>query len=96
MKGTHILGLVTAILWALILLMGLGGIDGVRSQHAPGFPSADQVHYYVYFPAALLALVVATWTFAAYWRPFKAPAVVLIALALLALPGYLFFYTGGL
>jgi hypothetical protein len=95
MKGTHILGLVTAILWALVLLMGLGGIDGVRSQHVPGFPSAGQMRYYVYFPAALLTLVIAAWTFAAHWRQFKTPAITLIALALLALPGYLFFYTGG-
>lgn len=76
--------------------MGLGGIDGVRLQHVPGFPSSGQMRYYVYFPAALLALVIAAWTLAAHWRSFKAPAVVLITLALLALPGYLFFYTGGM
>jgi len=96
MKGTYILGLVTAILWALVLLMGLGGMASVRSQHVPGFPSAGQMIYYVYLPAASLALVIAAWVFAAHWRQLKMPAVALIALALLTLPGYLFFYTGGM
>ena len=96
MKGTHILGLVTTTLWALILLMGLGGTHGVRSQNVPGFPSPDQMRYYLYLPAALLALVVAAWAFAAHWRPFKGPAIVLITMVLLAVPGYLFFYTGGM
>lgn len=96
MKGTHILGLVTATIWALILLMGLGAIDGVRSQHVPGFPSAGQLRYYVYFPATLLALVIALWAVAAYRRQLKVPAITLLWLALLALPGYLFFYTGGM
>jgi hypothetical protein len=96
MKGTHILGLVTATLWALLLIMGLGGIDSIRSQHVPGFPSTGQLRYYVYFPAASLALVIAAWVLAAHWRQFKVPAVILIALALVALPGYLFFYTGGM
>jgi len=96
MKGTHLLGLITAILWAFVLVMGLGGIDGVRSQHVPGYPSAGQMRYYVYFPAAVLALVIATWAFASHRRQFKPPVIALIALALLALPGYLFFYTGGM
>jgi hypothetical protein len=54
------------------------------------------MRYYLYLPAALLALVVATWAFAAHWRPFKGPAIVLITMVLLAVPGYLFFYTGGM
>jgi hypothetical protein len=95
MKGTGILAFVTATLWALILLMGFGGIDSVRSQHVPGYPSAGQIHYYVYFPAALLALIIFAWALAARWRRLKALALALILLALLALPCYLFFYTGG-
>lgn len=96
MKGTHTLSVITATLWALILLMGFGGIDSVRSQHVPGFSSAGQIRYYVYFPATLFALVIALWALAARFRQFKAPAVALIALALLVLPGYLLFYTGGM
>jgi len=96
MKGTHILALITATLWALILVMGFSGIESVRSQHVPGFPSAGQIRYYVYFPAALFALVIVMWALAARWRQLKAPALALVALALLVLPGYLVFYTGGM
>jgi hypothetical protein len=95
MKGTHILGLITVSLWIFFLLVGLGLIDSVRSQHVPGYPSAGQIRYYIHFPAAVLALVIATWVLAAHWRPFRGPAVLLITLSLLALPGFLLFYTGG-
>ncbi|MBB5358055.1 4-amino-4-deoxy-L-arabinose transferase-like glycosyltransferase [Rhodanobacter sp. ANJX3] len=95
MKGTSILAFVTATLWALILLMGFGGIDTVRSQHVPGYPSVGQIHYYVYVPATLLALVIFTWALAARWQRFKILALAIILLALLFFPGYLFFYTGG-
>jgi len=95
MKGTSILAFVTATLWALILFMGFGGVDSVQSQHVPGYPSAGQIHYYVYVPAALLALVIFSWASAARWRRLKIFALPTILLALLFLPGYLFFYTGG-
>ncbi|HEY5849210.1 MAG TPA: hypothetical protein VIT62_00365 [Lysobacter sp.] len=95
MKGTHILALITTTLWAIVLLMGFGLIDGVRSQHVSGFPSEGQMRYYVYFPAALLVLVITSWALATR-RHLKAPAVALIALALLILPGYFLFYTGGI
>ena len=96
MKGTHIFALVATVLWALVLLSGLGVIDSVQSQHVPGYPSAGQVRYYVYYPATLLALLVVGWVGASYRRQFKVPAIALITLALLGLPLYLFFYTGGM
>ena len=96
MKGTHILALAATTLWALVLLMGLGGVDSVRSQHVLGYPAAGQIRFYVYFPATVLALVVATWALSIYRRQFKALAATVIALTLLLLPGYLFFYTGGM
>ena len=96
MKSSKILAFLVTTLWAVILLMGFGSINAVRSQHAPGFPSAGQIHYYVYVPAIMLALVVALWVVAARYPSIRIPAVFLIVLALLALPGYLFFYTGGM
>jgi hypothetical protein len=96
MKSSKILAFLVTTAWTVVLLMGFGSINAVRSQHAPGFPSAGQVHYYVYVPAAMLALVVALWSVAARYPPIRIPAVFSISLALLALPGYLFFYTGGM
>jgi len=96
MKGTHILALFAMTLWALVLLMGLGGIDGVRAEHVLGYPSAGQIGYYVYFPATVLALVVSAWMLSIYRRQLKAFAATVIMLTLLLLPGYLFFYTGGI
>ena len=93
MKGTHILALIATTLWALVLIMGLGGIDSVRSQHALGYPSAGQMRFYVYLPATVLVVVVAAWALSIYRRTL---AAVLITLSLLVLPGYLFFYTGGI
>lgn len=95
MKGTHILGLTAAVLWALMLIMGAGGLDSVRSQHVPDFPSAGQIRFYIDLPAFVLAAIVAAWAAAVRWRWLIAPAVALITLALLALPVYLFFYMGG-
>jgi hypothetical protein len=96
MKGTHILALTTAILWAIVLLMGFGGIDSVQSQHAPGFPSAGQMRYYIYAPALILGLTIAAWILATRWPKFKALSIALITFALIALPADLFFYTGGM
>ena len=96
MKSSKILAFLVTTLWALILLMGFGGINSVRQQHAPGFPSAGQIHFYIHIPAIMLALVVALWVLAARYPSIRIPAVFLIVLALLALPGYLLFYTGGI
>jgi O-antigen ligase len=96
MKGTHVLSLITAILWALLILTGIRGIDSVRSQHISGWPSPGQVHYYVYIPAIMLTLIVSAWALAVRWQRVKVFAVTLIVLALLALPVYLLAYTGGI
>jgi hypothetical protein len=96
MKGTHILGLVTATLWAIALLMGFNSIDLMRSQHISGWPSAGNIHYFIYIPTALLALVVSAWVLAVRWRRIKVPAVIFILLALLVLPVYLLAYSGGI
>jgi hypothetical protein len=96
MKGTHILALVVTTLWAIALLKGFDSIDLMRSQQIPGWPSAGNIRYFVYVPAALLALVVSAWALAVRWRLIKVPAVIFILLALLVLPVYLLAYTGGI
>jgi hypothetical protein len=45
---------VTALLWALWAALGYHLTDGVVQQHAPGYPSPGQWHYYVYFPLAMV------------------------------------------
>jgi hypothetical protein len=95
MKGTHIVALIATILWVIVLLMGFGGIESVRSQRVPGYPSLGQMRYYIYFPTVVLALIVAAWAVAVRYRPIKMPALFVILAALLCLPCYLFYYTGG-
>jgi hypothetical protein len=95
MKSTHTLALVAAIVWSVVLAIGLSGIDGVRAQHIPGFPSAGQVRYYVFMPATSVALVAVTWVLAVRWRKLKLLANALLVFTLLAFPFYFFHFTGG-
>jgi hypothetical protein len=95
MKGTHLLSLITASLWALLILIGIKGVETVRSQHIPGWPSPGQVHYYVYIPAVMFTLIAAAWSLTVRWQRVKLFAVTAIVLALLVLPVYLLAYTGG-
>ena len=53
MKGTHILSLIAASLWALLILTGIQGVNAVRSQQVPGWPPPGKIHYYVYIPAIM-------------------------------------------
>jgi hypothetical protein len=96
MRGTHIIALIAATLWVFALYAGLNGLDLVRAQHIPGWPSAGQIRYYVYIPAALLLLMVSAWGIAVLWRSIKVPVVIFILLTLLVLPVYLLAYTGGI
>jgi hypothetical protein len=51
------------------------------------------MRFYVYLPATVLVVVVAAWALSIHRRTL---AAVLITPSLLVLPGYLFFYTGGI
>jgi len=96
MKRIHILALVAATVWVLVLVMGVRGIGGVRAQHVLGYPSAWQMRYYIYLPATVAALVVAAWALSISRPPIRAVAIALMAFTLLLLPCFLFFYTGGI
>ena len=95
MKGTHILAIITLILWGLLFLLGLSGIDGVRAQNVPGYPNPSQIGYYIHFPAIVFGIVLISWGAAIYRRKLKPIAVVAICGALLVLPCYMLLYTGG-
>jgi hypothetical protein len=86
----------TAIsLWSLILVMGFAGIDGVRSQNVPGYPSDDQLRYYIYIPTGVLALVGITWALSVRFRFLRALLALVAVAALLSLPSYLYYFSGG-
>jgi hypothetical protein len=95
MKSTLVLALTAGAFWALILMMGFAGIDGVRSQNVPGFPSDGQLRYYLYFPAAVLALVVTTGALSIRFAFLRTLVILVAVAALLCLPCYLIYYTGG-
>lgn len=95
MKVTFALVLTAMVLWSLILVMGFSGIDGVRSQNVAGYPSYDQLRYYIYIPIGVLALVGITWTLSTRFRLLKALPTLVAVAALLCLPSYLYYYTGG-
>jgi len=95
MKGTHLLSLITATLWALLILAVINSVKAARSQQIPGWPSPGQIHHYVYIPAIMFALIVSGWALTIRWRRLKAFTVLFIVLALLVLPVYLLAYTGG-
>jgi hypothetical protein len=96
MKGTHVLSAIAAIFWALLIPIGIRGINVARSQHIPGWPSPGTIHYYVYIPVIMLTLIASAWAVAIRWRRVKAFALTFIVLALLVLPVYLLAYTGGI
>ena len=57
MRAANILaGLVRAV-WAALLRIGIGLIEGVTAQHVPGAPYLGQIFYYVGVPAALVAML---------------------------------------
>lgn len=95
MKATFALALTATALWSLVLIMGFAGMDGVRSQNVPGYPSDGQLRYYVYLPTGVLALVGVTWALSVRFRLLKALVALVALAALLCLPSYLYYYTGG-
>ena len=95
MKVTFALVLTATALWSLILVMGFAGIDGVRSQNVPGYPSDEQLRYYIYIPTAVLTLLGITWALSVRFRLLKALLALVAVATLLPLPSYLYYYTGG-
>jgi hypothetical protein len=95
MRSALVLTLPAAVLWALVLVVGFAGIDGVRSQNVPGYPSDGQLRYYIYLPLSVLALVASTWALSRRHRFLRALAGAVALVSLLCLPYYLQYYTGG-
>jgi hypothetical protein len=41
-------------LWALFTCIGYGLVTDLAKRHVPGYPNADQWHYYVHFPLIMM------------------------------------------
>ena len=99
MGCSRIAAIVGCIVWALITLMGLDLASGVVAQRVPGYPSAEQLESYVYFPAlmtcAALALVLLM-SFRRVPTAIRTIAASATVLVWLTIPVLMFFYTGGM
>jgi hypothetical protein len=95
MKASYTFAIVALVAWGLLGLNGYSLLESSKTGNVPGYPSPEQYRFYVYFPTAMLVLVVAALV-ASHHRVFRAPAYVLYALSLLVLPPFLLYYTGGM
>lgn len=67
----------------------------VSSRDIPGYPNVEQIRYYLFYPGAVLMIVLGAWFFAAN-RPMRGFFAVGVALGSLVLfPFYFFYFTGG-
>ena len=81
------------LIWILVFLCGIGLIQGVVEQKAPGYPNQAQINWYLGFPAAM---VIANALMIAFAR--KLPLllrVIAFAVQLLVLPAFIFYGSGG-
>jgi hypothetical protein len=79
----------------MLLISGFALVEGVRAQQVPGYPVSGQLHFYIHFPAVLVALIVLAWIVAAWYRPSKRPADIIIIITLLCAPIYVAISGGG-
>jgi len=83
----------TSLIWGFLTYMGYEVISGVVQQHAPGYPTTGQRHYYVHFPLIMLILSVGSLLLAR-----RMPVALFVTIWLLQiciiLP-FLFAYGGG-
>ena len=86
--------LVPAILWAILSLYGKIGLLSISDQKVPGYPNAEQVTYYFNVPMGMMAACILLFVLRR-----RIPKTILVGgmiVSLVAIPVYLFFYTGGI
>ena len=99
MGCSHVAAVVGCIVWALITLMGLDLTSGVVAQHVAGYPSAEQLRYYVYFPALMTCVALALVLLMSFRRvpsAIKTIAAAATVLVWLTIPFFMLPYTGGI
>jgi hypothetical protein len=90
----RLLACLFAVLWALWAALGYHLTAGVVNQHAPGYPSAGQWHYYVHFPLAMSLLDVGLIVAGA--RLPMAHFVTVLGLQMIVFAPFFLGYTGGM
>jgi hypothetical protein len=90
----RVLIVLNLLAWGGLTWLGVDIIEGVRNQHAPGYPNSGQISYYIGFPCVMLALAVGTFAIARYTR-FKVTAVRIQVLILLVVLPFLLLSGGG-
>jgi len=97
MLWIRILGLVNLVVWAFWVWTGVGLSRGVVDQHVPGYPSAEQIEYYIGIPALMIAVCLGfvALTFFGKGRLTSNTAAVVLVAALFAVLPFMFFYGGG-
>lgn len=84
---------VTSLLWGFFTYTGYTLTARVAQRHVPGYPSAGQWHYYVYFP--LIMLVVSIGLLLLARRVPVTLFVTIWSLQVLVIVPFLFGYGGG-
>lgn len=95
MRGANILTIVAASAWLGLAMIGLSLMRGVTLQNVPGYPSNDQIQYYVLYPFGVVALLACSaWLCNRFMRR---PALLgcISGAALFAVLIYLLGYSGG-
>jgi hypothetical protein len=86
---------IVGALWAGLLWVGLGGVRDIASRHIAGYPSSDQITYYVGIPlTVVVGLLIAGVTLNILGR-MPGLLVILSGCTFLSLLPYLTAWTGG-
>ena len=95
MRIFKVIGVVIGAIWALLVISGLSAVRQAKLHNLPADMIAGKASYYLYFPLAVLVFVIGAWALSRY-RPVRLLAYGIYTLAVLTLPCYLLFYTGGM
>ena len=94
-RSTWILVGLNVMLWGSLAAFGVRLMQGVRAQHAAGYPNAGQIANYVGVPAAVAAACVLWGLWLWRRKPRRHGEPLLVAALCLLLP-YLLVYSGGM
>ena len=94
MSKRNAISILGAVLWGALLYTGVVVTTNASVHSVPGYPSTDQLRFYVFFPEAMTILSAGLIAFISKCPKWLGASLLAIQFALL--PAYLFFYTGGI
>ncbi|HWA01344.1 MAG TPA: hypothetical protein VG841_13620 [Caulobacterales bacterium] len=80
------LGLLNGAAWGLLLLVGFQLIAGIAAQRAAGYPSPDQIAYFIGLPVLMLAASAGRYVWLRISRNPRQPFATLLLSSLILLP----------